>query len=63
MVIVQERRSGVLQPVQTMATRATQQAWLAVMVAMAIVVAVWFFVWRAFTRAGIPADRQRRQAE
>jgi hypothetical protein len=61
MVIVQERRSGVLQPVQTMATRATRQAWLAVLVAMAIVVAVWFFVWRAFTRAGIPADRQRRE--
>ena len=46
-----------------MATRATQQAWLAVIVAMAIVIAVWFFVWRAFTRAGIPADRQRRQAD
>ncbi len=51
LVIVQERRDAALKPVQTMAVRATQQAWLAVLIALAMMATVWFFVWRAFRQA------------
>ena len=51
LVIVQERRDAALKPVQTMADRATQQAWLAVLIAVAMMATVWFFVWRAFGQA------------
>jgi hypothetical protein len=61
MVIVQERRSGVLQPVQTMATRASQQAWLAIVVAVSVVLSVWLFVWRAIMRAGRSAESHARR--
>ena len=54
MVIVQERRDAALQPVKTMADRASRQAWLAVLVAVALMAFIWFFVWRAFSRAGAP---------
>ncbi len=47
MVIVQEHRDSVLQPVQTMAQKAKQQAWLAVLIAPSLVGMVWFFVWQA----------------
>jgi hypothetical protein len=50
LVIVQERRDAALQPVQTMADRASRQAWLAVLIAVAMMAMVWFFVWRAFVR-------------
>ena len=50
LVIVQERRDAALQPVQTMADRASRQAWLAVLIAVAMMAMVWFFVWRAFGR-------------
>ena len=53
MVIVQERRDGVLQPVQTMAATARRQAWLAVSIAVVVVAAVWLLVFRAFNRSGI----------
>lgn len=48
MVIVQERRRAALLPVKSMAERATQQAWLAVGIAVLMVGIIWFFVWRAF---------------
>ena len=54
MVIVQEQRDAALKPVKTMAERASRQAWLAVLVAVALMAVIWFFVWRAFTRAGAP---------
>jgi hypothetical protein len=47
MVIVQENRESVLLPVQTMAQKAKQQAWLAVLIAPSLVGMVWFFVWQA----------------
>ena len=47
MVIVQEHRESVLEPVQTMAQKAKQQAWLAVLIAPSLVGMVWFFVWQA----------------
>jgi len=50
MVIVQERRDAALRPVQTMADRASRQAWLAVLIAVVMMAIVWFFVWRAFGR-------------
>lgn len=50
LVIVQERRDAALRPVQTMAERASQQAWLAVLTAVIMMGIVWFFVWRAFGR-------------
>ncbi len=53
-VIVQEQRDAALQPVQTMTDRASRQAWLAVLIAVAMMAVVWFFVWRAFSRAGAP---------
>jgi hypothetical protein len=54
LVIVQERRDAALQPVQTMADRASRQAWLAVLIAVAMMAIVWFFVWRAFGRTNSP---------
>jgi hypothetical protein len=54
MVIVQERRDGVLQPVQNMAATAGRQARLAVFIAVAVVAIVWLFVFRAFNRSGQP---------
>ncbi len=54
MVIVQERRDGVLQPVQNMAATAGRQARLAVSIAVAVVAIVWLFVFRAFNRSGQP---------
>jgi hypothetical protein len=33
-----------------MADRASRQAWLAVLIAVAMMAMVWFFVWRAFGR-------------
>jgi hypothetical protein len=54
LVIVQERRDAALQPVQTMADRASRQAWLAVLIAVAMMAMVWFFVWRAFGRTNTP---------
>jgi preprotein translocase subunit YajC len=36
-----------------MADRASQQAWLAVLIAVAMMAIVWFFVWRAFGRNSI----------
>jgi hypothetical protein len=54
MVIVQERRDGVLQPVQSMAATASRQAWLAVSIAAVVVAAVWLLVFRAFNRSGQP---------
>ncbi len=56
-VIVQERRDAALTPVQTMADRATRQAWLAVLVAVAMMLVVWFFVWRAFGHVSTPRNR------
>ena len=50
MVIVQERRDAALLPVHAMADRASRQAWLAVLMAVAMMAIVWFFVWRAFSR-------------
>jgi hypothetical protein len=52
MVIVQERRDAALAPVHAMADRASRQAWLAVLMAFAMMAIVWFFVWRAFSRTG-----------
>jgi len=54
LVIVQERRDGVLQPVQSMAATASRQAWLAVSIAVVVVAAVWLLVFRAFNRSGQP---------
>jgi hypothetical protein len=52
MVIVQERSDDALSPVKAMADRASRQAWLAVLIAVAMMGLVWFFVWRAFGRVG-----------
>ena len=52
MVIVQERRDGVLRPVQMMAATASRQAWFAVSIAAVVVAAVWLLVFRAFNRSG-----------
>jgi phosphoribosylanthranilate isomerase len=54
MVIVQERRDGVLQPVQSMAATASRQAWLAVSIAAVVVAAVWLLV---FARSIVPVNR------
>jgi preprotein translocase subunit YajC len=37
-----------------MADRASRQAWLAVLIAVAMMAIVWFFVWRAFGRTNSP---------
>ncbi len=67
MVIVQENRESVLQPVQTMAQKAKQQAWLAVLVAPSLVGMVWFFVWQASVKLSprkiAPAPRTGRHSE
>ena len=62
MVIVQERRDGVLQPVQHMAASASRQAWLAVSIAVAVVAIVWLIVFRAFNRSGQPLQTLSQEA-
>ncbi len=51
-VIVQERRNEALAPVDRMWDRATRQAAMAVLVAVAMMAIVWFFVWRALMHTG-----------
>jgi serine/threonine protein kinase len=46
-VIVQERRSGVLAPIQQMERNARRQLALAAATAAGLIVIVWMFVWRA----------------
>ena len=46
-VIVQERRSGVLAPIQQMERNARRQLGLAAATAAGLIVIVWVFVWRA----------------
>ncbi|MBL8812058.1 MAG: protein kinase [Planctomycetaceae bacterium] len=62
MVIVQEHRESALLPVQTMAQKAKQQAWLAVLIAPSLVGMVWFFVWQASVKLSprklSPAERK-----
>ncbi|MFM7056537.1 MAG: serine/threonine protein kinase [Planctomycetota bacterium] len=62
MVIVQERREGVLLPVQNMAGTASRQAWLAVSIAVAVVAVVWLFVFRAFNHSGQPSQPPSQEA-
>jgi hypothetical protein len=50
-VIVQERRDDALQPVQSMANRASRQIWTAVLVAILMMGGMWLFVWWVFARA------------
>ncbi len=50
MVIVQEPRDAVLEPVKTVAASGRRQAWLSILTtAIALMVIIWSFVWRAYT--------------
>ncbi len=50
MVIVQERRNAVLEPVESVAASGRRQAWLSILTtAIALMVIIWSFVWRAYT--------------
>ena len=50
MVIVQEPRNAVLEPVKAVAASGRRQAWLSILTtAIALMVIIWSFVWRAYT--------------
>lgn len=50
MVIVQEPRNAVLEPVEAVAASGRRQAWLSILTtAIALMVIIWSFVWRAYT--------------
>jgi hypothetical protein len=50
MVIVQEPRNAVLEPVEAVAAGGRRQAWLSILTtAIALMVIIWSFVWRAYT--------------
>jgi eukaryotic-like serine/threonine-protein kinase len=50
MVIVQEPRDAVLKPVEGVAASGRRQAWLSILTtAIALMVIIWSFVWRAYT--------------
>ncbi len=50
MVIVQEPRDAVLEPVEAVAASGRRQAWLSILTtAIALMVIIWSFVWRAYT--------------
>ena len=50
MVIVQEPRDSVLEPVEAVAASGRRQAWLSILTtAIALMAIIWSFVWRAYT--------------
>lgn len=50
MVIVQEPRNAVLEPVEAVAASGRRQAWLSILTtAIALMAIIWSFVWRAYT--------------
>ena len=50
MVVVQEPRNAVLEPVEAVAASGRRQAWLSILTtAVALIVIIWSFVWRAYT--------------
>ena len=50
MVIVQEPRNAMLEPVEAVAASGRRQAWLSILTtAIALMVIIWSFVWRAYT--------------
>lgn len=58
LVIVQEKRSVIVEPVQEMKRRMTSQATYAVLASMLTMAGVWLFVWQALTRASETGPRR-----
>lgn len=54
-VIVQEKREDVLQPVEEMTEKATRTAWLAVAASILLMSSVWLLVRRATAVSGLPS--------